>query len=60
MIFKPNNHELIQIQDRERREKYGGGSERRKMDRNKEGKREERKERWARIEREINRIFNSF
>ena len=43
MIFKPNNHELIQIQDRERREKYGGGSERRKMDRNKEGKSEKRK-----------------
>ena len=32
-----------------------GGSERRKMDRNKEGKREERKERWARIEREIDK-----
>ena len=37
-----------------------GGRERRKMDRNKEGKSEERRERWARIEREINRIFNSF
>ena len=37
-----------------------GGRKRRKMDRNKEGKSEERRERWARIEREINRIFNSF